>query len=852
MRFLRRLRALLYRKRFEAELEEELRYHLEQAGPGARRRFGNVAAIQENTRDLFAFRHLESIWRDIRHGARSLRRNPVMVLVAVLSLSLGIGATTMLYSLIDSLLIHDVTARAPERLVRGPALSYPNYQDVRDSGVFEQVAAWHIGGLLWRNGDEVTEAIAHYVTANFFEVIGVNAALGRVFTADEAAPENNPRIIVISDRFWKRRLSADPNVLGRVISLGGTAYTIIGVLPTSYRSIQGAGIRPDVFMPFNSDRQPDLFQRRAKLLLSVARLKPGRTVQQTQAALTSVLHTLEQQFPDHLDDPQVLHPVIGSTLQVDIFQPIVAFSFVLAGVVALVLLTGCANVAGLLLARGAARGREIGIRTAIGAARGQLIRQLLIESALLAAAGTLGGFGLTCLAATLLTHVTRPGIPVEFVFAPDWRLACALAALGMVSTLLSGLAPALTGSHANLTDSLRVSRTTTAPRLRMRTAVVVAQLAISVVLVAGAFLFLHNLVHLFHLDPGFDVAHTLSLDIANDHDVPPEERFARREKIHRDLESAPGVEAVSWAWYLPFNVEFPDTVLRLANRADSAEFRVTEQGIGPRYLKTMSIPLLAGREFDWNDLQPSAIEAPEPVIVNRTFVHTYFADENPVGRRLTRAGRNGASRALVIIGVSADTNFLNPGEAPVPLLQSFSRMPERFLVRVAGAAETAAPGLRRIVARDLPGAGIAYSTVRERYYRGTWPARAATVLLGVFAGLGLVLTLIGLCGVCIYNVTRRTAEIGIRMALGATPSAVRNLMLRDGLALVAAGAMAGLVLTVAVIRPLARFLAVGVSPLDPLAYAAMFATMIISAMLSIWLPSRKAARVDPAESLRAE
>lgn len=774
------------------------------------------------------------------------------MLVAVLSLSLGIGATTTLYSLIDSLLIHDVTARDPERLVRGPALSYPNYQDIRDSRVFEQMAAYRIGGLLWRNGDEVTEAVAHYVTADFFEVIGVNAALGRVFTADEAAPENNPRIIVISDRFWKRRLSADPHVLGRVISLGGTGYTIIGVLPASYRSIQGAGIRPDVFMPFNTDRQPDLFQRRAKLLSSVARLRPGRTNQQTQAALMSVLHALEQRFPDLLDDPQVLHPVIGSTLGVDIFQPVVAFSFVLAGVVALVLLTGCANVAGLLLARAAARRREIGIRTAIGAARGQIVRQLLIESGLLAAAGTLGGFGLTCLAATLLTHVTRPGIPIEFIFAPDWRLACAVGALGVVSTLLSGLAPAFTGSQANLTDSLRVSRTTTAPRLRMRTAVVVAQIAISVVLVAGAFVFLHNLVHLFHLDPGFDVAHTLSLDIANDHEVPPEEQLARREKVRRDLESAPGVEAVSWAWYLPFNVEFPDTVLRRADGAISAEFRVTEQGIGPGYLKTMSIPLLGGREFDWRDLQPGPADAPEPVILNRTFVHTYFADENPVGRRLTRTGRAGADRPLVIIGVSADTNFLNPGEAPVPLLRSFSRMPGSFLVRVAGAAETAAPGLRRIMARDLPGAGTAFSTVRERYYRGTWPARAATVLLGVFAGLGLGLTLVGLCGMCIYNVTRRTAEIGIRMALGATPSAVRNLMLRDGLALVAAGAIVGFVLTVALIRPLARFLAAGISPLDPVAYTAMFMTMMSSAMLSIWLPSRKAARVDPAESLRAE
>jgi len=866
MRTLRRLRALFGRQRFEAELDEELRFHLEHAAEEyrregidpaaararARRQFGSSTAIHETTRDLFAFAGLEAVWRDVFYGARSLGRNPVMVLVAVLSLSLGIGATATLYSLIDSLVIHDVTAREADRLVRFNSISYPNYQEIRASGVFQDVAGYQIGGLLWRDGDRVREAIAHYVSANFFECIGVQAALGRTFTAREAAPETNPRVIVISNRFWRQGLGADPHVLGRVLSLGNTAYTIVGVLPAGYRSIQGVGVRPDVFMPFNADRQPGLFQRRAKVMIPVARLQPGRAIPQTQAALMAVLHALEQRFPDHLDDPQSLYPVQGFSWHVEIFRPIAVFSFVLAGAVGLILLIACANVAGLLLARAAARRREIAIRTAIGAARPQLVRQFLIESAMLAAAGTLGGLGFTFVAATLLSRVTLPGMPVAFIFVPDWRLAASAAVLGAVATILGGLAPALAGSHADLTDSLRANRAAAAPRLRLRTALVGAQIAISVALLGGAFVFLRNLEHVFHLDPGFDVAHTLSLDIANDRDVPFRELLARRERITRDLESAPGVEAVSWAWYLPFNIEFPDTVLRRDDRANATEFHVVEQGIGPQYLNTMRIPLLAGREFAWQDLNTGDADAPEPVVINRAFARAYFPDGNPVGRRLLRVGRGGAGRPLMVIGLAADADFLNPGEAPVPLLQSLARMPQGFLVRVAGPADAAAPALRQIVARDIPGAGTAYTTVRERFYRGTWPARAATVLLGVFAALGLILTVIGLSGVSVYNVTRRTSEIGIRMALGASPASVVHLMLREGLLLVAPGALAGLLLALALTRPLARFLAAGISPADPLAYGAMLSTLLLAAGISVWLPARRAARVDPSESLRAD
>jgi predicted permease len=817
MRFLRRLAALFHRRRFDAELEEEIQFHLDHTTP---QQFGNATAIRESTRDMFAFTALENIWRDLRHGVRSLRRNPVMFLVAVLSLGVGIGAVGTIYSLVDTLLIHDVTAREPERLVRFNALSYPNYTEVRDSGVFEELAAWNIGSLRWRDGDQTREAIAHFVTANFFEVLGgVQAARGRVFASAEATPEQNPRVVVISNRFWRLRLEGDPNVIGRTLTFNNTPFTVIGVLPSNYRSVQGLGVHPEVFVPFNTALQPNLFKRSAEVMLPVGRLNRGRTREQTQQALMAVLRELERRFPNHLDRPQSLVPVQGLAKMSPSPQsrPIIAFSATLGAVVLLVLLIACANVAGLMLARGVARQREISVRLAIGAGRLQLIRQFLIESALVAGAGTLAGVALTFWAAGLLTKVVLPGMPVAFDFSPDWRLAGAAAALGVAATLLSGLMPALICSRPILSFA----------RSRLRNWVAAAQIVVCVVLLAGAFLFGRNLIHVFHIDPGFDSAHIVWLDFVSDHEPP-------RDRTFRELQSRPGVEAVSWAWYLPFNVEFAEPLLKPG-------IRVTEQGIGPGYLNTMRIPLMAGREFNWDDLNPRDQAQPEPVIVNQAFAQAYLKDQNAVGATLARIGRNNTEEPMVVIGVSANTSFRNPGEEPVPLLQSLTGMTPSFIVRVSGSPSAIAPALSK-----------AYLTMSERLDRGTWPARAATTLLGILAAIGLVLALIGLGGVTIYNVARRTHEIGIRMALGATSGSVLRLMLRDGLRIVAAGAVAGVVLALPLTRLLNGFLAAGVRPWDPLAFAAMLVTLFVTAGISIWLPSRRAARVDPVECLRCE
>jgi len=794
----------------------------------------------------------DEMFQDLRFGWRILRANKTLALVAALSLGLGVGATSVIYALIDQLLIHDVTGREPERLVifnHGPWSSYPNFRDIRESGVFAQLAADTscYPNPRWREGDRTHAIAARCVSGNFFEVMGLRAALGRLFTEDEAAAERSPRVVVISHQFWQRSLGGDQNVIGRILTLNHTAYTIIGVLQSDVRGNYG-----QVIVPFSLDLYPRLFERDSTTMGLTGRLLPGRTPEQTQQALMGVLRGLAEQFPDKMklkqESPPKLTPVLGlAKYGKDSWE--IKFSVMLGAVAALVLLIACANVAGLMLAGGVARRREIAIRLAVGATRWRLIRQLMVEATLLAVAGTAAGVGFAFLASGALRNVSFSGDVMQSEFTPDWRFACAAAALGLIAAFVSGIVPALASSRMNLSNAMRVSQTTT-PRLWMRSLLVIAQIAVSVVLLFGAFVFIRNLIHVLRFDTGFDAAHTLQFDLTTtDTKIYP---VALREKVYHELESHPGVEAVSWAWYMPFNFAYGEYQLRRADKADAPAFKVTAQGIGPGYLKTMGIQLLAGRELDWNDVPLYGKAAVEPAIINQAFARKYFPGANPVGERLI-SGLGGDAKQIEIIGVSATTSFVNSlGEEPAPLIQPLSNLRHSFIVRVAGSPAVAAPELAKLIELNVPGAAVGYFTGLERINLGIRATRLATALLGALAALGLVLALIGLCGISIYNVARRTPEIGIRMALGATPGHAMRLMLRESLTLVAAGAVIGAVGALALTRLLSGFLAAGVSPLDPLAIAAMLVTLLVTAATSVYFPSRRAARVDPLASLRHE
>jgi len=798
----------------------------------------------------------DEMFQDLRFGLRMLRTSKMLTLVAVLSLGLGIGATSVIYALVDQLLLHDVTAREPERLVSfnyGPWSSYLNFRDIRSSGVFAGLVA-DTGCYpepRWREGAQTYAIAARCVSGNFFEVMGWQAARGRVFTEDEAPAEKNPRVVVVSHQFWQRRLAGDPNVIGRILTLNHTAYTIIGVLPADIR-----GNYEQVIVPVSADLYPRLFERDSAAMGLTGRLLPDRTPEQTQQALVAVLRGLAEQFPDKMkfnpESPPKLRPVLGlANFGEDAWE--LKFSVMLGAVAVLVLLLACANVAGLLLARGVARRREIAIRLAVGATRLRLIRQLLVESALIAVAGTTAGIGLAFLASGVLQRISLRGAYYRIEFTPDWRFACAAAALGLSAAFVSGIIPALASSRAKLSDALRASQSVT-PRLRLRSMLVITQIAVSMILLFGAFVFIRNLIHVLRFEPGFGAAHTLQFDLTTtDPKIYP---VALREKVYREIESHPGVAGVSWAWYMPFNFSYSEYQLRRADKTDTTGFRVTAQGIGPGYLKTMGIPLLAGRELDWNDVRLYGKAAVEPALINQALARKYFPDRNPVGERLIGGlvgGFGGGAKQIEIIGVAADTSFVNSlGEEPEPLLQSLSNLRHSFVVRVAGAPATAAPEIAKLIERNVPGAAVGYFTGLERLDQGIRATRLVTVLLGVLAALGLVLTLIGLCGISIYNVARRTPEIGIRMALGATPGHALRLMLREGLTLVAAGAVIGAAGALALTRLLGGFLAVGVSPLDPLAFVAMLATLLVTAAASVYFSSRRATRVDPMVTLRHE
>lgn len=789
------------------------------------------------------------MFQDLRFGWRVLRRHRLLTLVAVLSLGLGIGATSTIYALIDQLLIHDVTAHEPERLVsfnHGPWSSYPNFKELRASGVFAGLAAnpTCYPAPRWRDGDQTRAIAAQCVSGNFFAVMGWQAARGRVFTEDEAAAETNPRVVVISHPFWQNRLGGDANVIGRSLTLNHTAYTIIGVLPANYRRTA------EVIVPLSTDLYPRLFERDSTTLNLVGRLLPERTAEQTQQALLAVLRGLQQQFPDQMklkpDAPPSLRPVLGlMSFGSDEWE--LKFTVLFGAAAVLVLLIACANVAGLLLARGVARQREIAIRLAVGATRWRLLRQLLVEAALLALLGTAAGIGFALLASSLLQKFPLQGSYLHFVFTPDWRFACVAAVLGGLAALVSGVVPAFVSSRLNLAHAVRVGQSTT-PRLRLRSLLVIAQIAVSVILLFGAFVFVRNLRHVLHFDPGFAAAHILQFDLTTtDPKIYP---VALREKVYRELEAHPGVAGVSWAWYLPFNFSYGEYTVR---RADTAEaFKVTAQGIGPAYLKTMGIPLLAGRELDWSDVPLYGKAATQPALINQAFAQKYFPDRSPVGERLL-GGLGGGDKPIEIVGVAANTSFVNSlGEEPAPLLHPLSNLRHSFLVRVTGSPAATAPELAKLIERNVPGAAVGYFAGVERLDWGIRATRLVTVLLAVFAALGLVLALIGLAGISLYNVARRTPEIGIRMALGATVGNVVGLLLREGLMLVAVGAAVGLAGAVALARLLRSFLAAGLSPLDQLAFATMLATLLVTAAASVYFPARRAARIDPLITLRHE
>ncbi|MEX2302371.1 MAG: ABC transporter permease [Bryobacterales bacterium] len=880
-----RLRALFRRDRAAQELDDELRYHIErqaeqyrarglspgEARQAALREFGRVTQIQEECRDARRVGLMENFVRDLRFSARNLMKAPVLVLTAGISLSLGIGGTTVVYSLFQELVLTPPTAREPHRLIdfrmgTGSRVSFPEYRDLSESQALDGIAGYSMGRQMnLRADDDTFAAYPLFVTANFFEVLGLRPAQGRLFAAGDASADVDPQLAVVSHGFWQTRLAGDPDVVGRVLLVNGVPHTIHGVLPREVRSIFGYGTAPEIYLPLSRLLFPDL-DRRSGFLALIGRLKPGMSVEEAQAALTVAGTRLEAGYPIEskgfgrvrrvlrLDDPARLTDF-----------PIVPAFLLLFAVVGVVFLIACANLAGVLLARGTARYRETAIRAALGADRARLVQHFLMEGFLLACFGTLLALGLNVLLTEILNRATLPTpIPVLLQIQPDAGLLAAGFVLTLFTTLLGGLGPAWQASRPRLSVALKQEEPATEfSRLTWRKILVGGQVAVSFILLVTAALFLRNMRLATETKPGFDVEPVSWAEIiflpdreaaAGGAETGGGEKGKDLEAVAVELRSIPGVESAAYAGRVPLThdammmhrygpIDIPGVL------SETPLLR-SYNSVSPGYFQTMGIPLLEGRDFDERDRGGDV----ESLIVNQTFVDRYLERRSPIGQTILEEARTGKATRR-IIGVAANSKYSSLGEEPGAAF--YYLIPRRaaagnFLVRANRPAETMVAAIGQTLRKYDPLAAVNVRTMRQGLTFAFLPSQMGMLILGSFGLVGLFLAMIGLYGMLAYSVSRRTSEIGIRMALGATHSEVVRMALRESLAVVGVGAVAGLGISLVLTRLLARFLVPALSPNDPLSLLATLVCLTAAALVASWLPARRAARIDPMAALRHE
>ncbi len=868
MRLLRRLRAA-FRRPPDDDIAEEVSYHVERleaeerahgmnvraARKAARERFGDPALVRAQTRDVFALAAVDGLWRDLRFAWRGLVHEPLTLLAVTLCLGLGIGVTTTFHGLFDALLLHDVTAREPDRLVRFGSLSYPVWQEVRESRVFSELAAGgQCGNLVrWQDGGQQRTVVANCLSANFWDTVGAAAERGRLWMESEATLETNPRLVVLSHRFW-RRTGSDPDVIGRTMVLNGAPYTVLGVLPEAHKAIQGYGIAPDIHLSINQDLLPRVFERDAPArdrLHSIGRLREGWSLEQTRDALSAVLAFAEPQNPQGPTAIPELRLASGlAKYRTEGFDRLVlTLSGLVSAIGVLFLVIACANAAGMLLARTSKRSQELQMCRALGATSIQLVRRQLAESLVVGGFGSAAGIGFAVLASRLCSAIVIPvqDVTLSLAFVPDSRTVMVGIGVGVTSAIIAGLAPAREAWRTSLSH---LHARTMSGQPHFRQWLLGGQVCLSAVLLFVTYQAWQNTRIATGQSPGFDVAHTAWLDVAFDQRRSIAERDATRDRVLEALRGHPAVAAVSWAWYLPFQVIYAQPAVRSVPD-QSVAVRVIEQGIGPNYFETMQIPLTDGREFSWNDLSSPDEDQPM-VVINHTLARALFGDQPAAGRRIWRDTPGQEPMALTVIGVTADTVFRVPGESPPPMLHSLARRTASLVVRTRASPATAIPELSQVIDAAAPGAAAGGFPFAERVEKATFPARALAVVLGGFALGGVILTTAALAGLASYNVARRRREIGIRLALGATPARVITLMLTDHLPAITAGGAIGCALGVWLCDRLSPLAAADVSPGDPRGLLLVTTVLSAGAVAIVFLLARRAARESPSVALSHE
>ena len=802
---------------------------------------------------------MTSLPSDVRHALRAFRASPGIVAVGVLSLGLGVGVNLALFAGVRSAFFYEPTVADSARVValrpgNNNQFSYPNYRDLRDSALFESVAGSRRVALTWRSGDAPEPLDAVAVTPNFFEFLGVPPAAGRLFGEAEVMPEAQPRVVVLSYPFWTRRLGANRDAIGRQMVINGEAFAVIGVL-SEVRPITMLQ-NPDVYVPISRLVLPTVASRfNGNALAVLGRLRPGTTEQQALAGLTALGQRLEQTYPvenARMGQPASIRPLRGGDLAgtpEQFFVPTVLL--VLFG---LVLLSACANVAGLLLARAVGRQREIALRFALGASRMQVVRLLLIESSVLAILAVVPGMLLSMWLMGALNVIAVPGEgALELAPHPSLAWAAYAVVLLAATALLSGMAPALRTTKRSLTATLQDgSGHAVTGRLRMRHVFVVGQVAVCLILLVLSSLLLRSLARVTTMNPGFDVDRGLVARVQ----IAPE-RYARdgglelAARVVERLERIPGVLSASYANIVPLGSDRSATVLHVEGDSVESGPRTYVNSVAPRYFATLGIPFVRGRDFAEDD-RPGG---PPVAIVTESFERAYFGGSPALGKRVRQAE---AEPYFEIVGVVRDHMYGSYGDTATPVFYtSYAQRPQVssqvrpvvLHVRTTGAPTALARDVRSAIATFDATVPTEVQTLREATSSEAGVRRLAARLLVSAGALGLLLATIGLYGMLAFVVSSRRAEIGIRMALGATAGQILTGVLAQGLKLVGVGIAVGAVVALAMAH-LAVGLLAGLSPADPIAFFGAAALLAAVGLVSCAGPALRAARTDPLAALR--
>ena len=824
---------------------------------------------------------MKDFWQDVRHGARVLLKSPSFSAVAVLSLALGIGANTTIFTVVNAVLLHPLPVEDISRLVEVDTidsktqvgfagatklgLSFRNFQDYQQqNGVFTGITCFVPVPLTWSGGAEPRQVIGQLVSANYFDVLGLRPAIGRFFLPDEDTRLSGNNVAVISYSLWANKLGADKDAVGKTLTLNAMPYTVIGVAPKGFKGTFTFASAEQIWIPTSMYPQvltgfgKEFFNDRRFLnALAVGRLKPEMGLRQAEASLKTIAAKLEKDFPkDNAGRSIALTPLTEAAVGVNVHDQVALAGTMMMTVVGLVLLIACANLANLLLARAARREKEMGLRAALGASRPRLIRQMLTECILLALFGGAAGLAIAYVGRTVLWSFRPPFIQQNDIdLSFDLRVLLFTLGVSIFTGLLFGLAPAFRASIPDLAETLKLGGRGGSVgwgRNKVRGLLVVSEIALSVVALIGAGLFIRSMRDAQKMDPGFESKNLfmLAFDLGALHYDEGRGQQFLRSAIER-ANSTPGAKAAAVASNFPLGGGFARTVFP-EGEDESTGYRGTLtqlDDVSVGYFDALRIPLLRGRRFTDADRKETARVA----IINEAMAKKFWPNQEAIGKRFHFFGDTGL---LEVVGIVRNSVVNAIGEVPPPLVylpvtQDYAPA-ATIQVQTTGRPGAVIAGVRAQIQSLEPNLAITnVQTIQQIIDQGLWAPEMGAALLALFGGLGLVLAAVGVYGVLAYSVTQQTREIGIRMAMGAERSHVLGLIVGQGLKLTAAGLVLGVLVALALTRQLSSLL-FGVSAYDPWAYGSVVLILVFVALLACYIPARRATRVDPLVALRYE